>query len=111
MDKQEDGGLALEAIGYDGDSGGPAFIEVNGKLQIAGINSFGDCDPPEKCPYGSKDYFVRLGSEPAYSWIQSNKVDAGADGLAYNDCSDWPDADDLALYLSMVALISILSNL
>ena len=43
MDKQKDGGLELEAIAYSGDSGGPAFIEVDGKLQIAGVNSAGDC--------------------------------------------------------------------
>ena len=32
MDKQRDGGLELEAIAYSGDSGGPAFIEVDSKL-------------------------------------------------------------------------------
>ena len=110
MDKESAGGLELEAIAYDGDSGGPAFIEVNGALQIAGINSFGDCDPPEKCPYGSKDYYIRLGGDVAYNWIQSNMVDNGTIGVANSDCSDWPE-DDSASYLSLMALVVIITNI
>jgi len=46
----KNGGLPHEGLGGSGDSGGPAFIEKNGKLHIAGANSGGDC-----CKYGSTD--------------------------------------------------------
>lgn len=59
-----DGALPLEAMAWDGDSGGPAFIEVDGDLHIAGVNSYGDC-----CSYGDFDYYTRLGGA-AYEWIQ-----------------------------------------
>ena len=60
MDSPDSGkALELEAIGYDGDSGGPAFITVDGRLQIAGVNSHGDCDPPLKCPYGKRGWVAK----------------------------------------------------
>ena len=58
--------MPLEAIAWDGDSGGPALIEVDsetGELQIAGVNSNGDC-----CTYGDEDEYTRLGGI-AYDWI------------------------------------------
>jgi len=58
-----DGALDLEAMGWDGDSGGPAFIEVGGELHVAGVNSYGDC-----CSYGNFDFYTRLGGV-AYEWI------------------------------------------
>jgi len=65
MDKQINGGLPLEAIAWSGDSGGPAFIadEETGELQIAGVNSNGDC-----CKYGNEDEYTRLGGI-SYKWI------------------------------------------
>ena len=66
MNKQDDGGLYLEAIGWAGDSGGPAFIEVDGKLQISGTSSAGRC-----CDYGDTDAYCRLG-DFAWQWIQDN---------------------------------------
>ena len=50
FDKESSGGLPLEGLSFGGDSGGPAFIFLNGENYIAGVNSGGAC-----CYYGSKD--------------------------------------------------------
>ena len=42
--------LDNEALGWGGDSGGPAFITRNGETKIVGVNSGGGC-----CDYGSVD--------------------------------------------------------
>ena len=67
-------------MAWDGDSGGPAFIEVGGELQIAGVNSFGFC-----CQYDNMDYYTRLGGV-SYDWIRGI-----LDGSPINPtCSDYP---------------------
>ncbi len=38
----EEGITALEGLGAAGDSGCPAFIEIDGVAHIAGLNSWGD---------------------------------------------------------------------
>ena len=63
MTSPDEGALPLEAMAWDGDSGGPAFIEVDSELQIAGVNSFGFC-----CQYDNTDYYTRLGGV-SYQWI------------------------------------------
>lgn len=65
------------------------FIDVDGELQIDGVNSFGDC-----CNYGDRDYYVRLGGV-AYDWIQRNLANPQT---GYNDrienCHEWPKTGD-----------------
>ena len=80
MTSQADGGLPLEAMAWDGDSGGPAFIEVGGELQIAGVNSFGFC-----CQYDNTDYYTRLGGV-SYDWIKGILDGSPSDPT----CSDYP---------------------
>jgi len=53
FDSPEEGGLDLEALSWEGDSGGPVF--VGGK--VAGLNSAGDC-----CDYGDEDKYAFTGS-------------------------------------------------
>ena len=80
MSAPDDGALPLEAMAWDGDSGGPAFIEVGGTLKIAGVNSFGFC-----CEYDNTDYYTRLGGI-SYDWIQGILNDAPISPT----CSNWP---------------------
>ena len=68
------GGLDLEAIGWSGDSGGPALIERGGKLYVAGVNSGGDC-----CSYGSVDEFCRLSSKISQDFIHKSMIDNSYD--------------------------------
>ena len=65
LDRNFNGGLELEAIGWYGDSGGPALIQKYGKTYIAGVNSGGDC-----CDYGSVDEFCRLSSAISQDFIR-----------------------------------------
>ena len=58
-----DQGLALEAMGHNGDSGSAAFIDVDGTLLIAGVKSNG-----EDAFYGSKHAYTRVGDLNA-PWI------------------------------------------
>lgn len=64
----EPGVLPLEGVGAAGDSGCPAFIDVDGVPQIAGLNSFGDFDAGGGVAlYGSWDYQTRVSTYLA--WI------------------------------------------
>ena len=74
LDRTSHGGLDLEAIGWSGDSGGPALIERGGKLFVAGVNSGGDC-----CSYGSVDEFCRLSSKISQDFIQNSMIDNSYD--------------------------------
>ena len=59
-------GLALEAMGAEGDSGSAAFIDVNGTLIIAGVNS-----NEKEAIYGTKHQYTRVGDLNA-PWIKAN---------------------------------------
>lgn len=53
--------LPLEGVGAAGDSGCPAFIEVDGVRYVAGLNSYGDADGNVGiAEYGSFDYQTRV---------------------------------------------------
>ncbi len=51
-------GEDLEGISGPGDSGGPAFVERNDSLFVAGVSAFNDGEPI--CVYGSKEYYTRV---------------------------------------------------
>ena len=74
LDRPSHGGLDLEAIGWSGDSGGPALIERDGKLYVTGVNSGGDC-----CSYGSVDEICRLSSKISQDFIQKSIIDNSYD--------------------------------
>ncbi len=57
----EDGITPLEGVGAAGDSGCPAFIEVDGLLYIAGLNSWGEGPRGVRVgQYGAFDYQTRV---------------------------------------------------
>jgi len=57
----EDGITDLEGVGASGDSGCPVFIDVDGVIYIAGLNSWGDGGKGIKVgQYGSRDYQTRV---------------------------------------------------
>lgn len=91
--------LDLEAMDWAGDSGGPAFIEVDGTDKIAGVNSNGSC-----CYYGDEDEFTRLGSTFAYAWIEANIADSGVgNGVSIGDCTDWQGASYIMMGHAVLA--------
>ena len=66
MDRPEDGGLELEAMGYFGDSGSGALIERDGQLHVAGVYS-----NTEGAFWGSSHFYTRVGGYHA-EWIEAN---------------------------------------
>ena len=64
----DDGVTSLEGISGDGDSGGPAFIQSEGVLQIAGISSYQDENGNELGQYGVHEYYARVSDYD--DWIQ-----------------------------------------
>lgn len=59
-------GSPLEGVGGPGDSGGPAFIEKDGRLYLAGVSSASMDGKPGT--YGVVDVYTRVGSYRA--WIE-----------------------------------------
>ena len=59
-------GTELEGVGGPGDSGGPAFVEQNGRLYLAGVSSASMDGKPGT--YGVVDVYTRVGSYRA--WIE-----------------------------------------
>ena len=59
----------LEGTAGPGDSGGPAFIEIDGEPLVAGVSSLGE--PGEKGPgtYGAREHYVRVSTY--ITWIDS----------------------------------------
>ena len=105
MDTQADGGLALEAADWSGDSGGPALIDVSGTDKIAGVNSNG-----QGPGYGNEDEMTRLGSAFAYKWIQDNIADSTVgNGVSISDCEAWEGAGYLMLGPAAIALLAYLT--
>jgi hypothetical protein len=63
------GGTDLEGISGPGDSGGPAFITMNGQAFLAGVSSGQDSRATGKeGVYGVTEYYVRVSSY--YDWIK-----------------------------------------
>lgn len=63
------GALELEGISGPGDSGGPAFLETEGGLMLAGVSSWQDnTQQGVEGVYGVKEYYVRVSSY--ITWIK-----------------------------------------
>lgn len=75
LDRPGHGATELEGVGASGDSGGPAFLEVDGVRYLAGLNSWGDDCDVEVGQYGAADYQTRVSGFTA--WIDAH-VDTSA---------------------------------
>jgi trypsin len=62
------GGTALEGVCGEGDSGGPALLELDGALAIAGVSSWQDHDGPLGT-YGCVEHYARVSSRRG--WIRA----------------------------------------
>ena len=55
-----------EGISGDGDSGGPALIDVGGAWRVAGLSSWQDADDPDVGKYGVHEFYTRVSSYLAF---------------------------------------------
>lgn len=75
FDRPGEGATELEGVGASGDSGGPAFLEVDGVRYLAGLNSWGDDCNAEVGEYDAADMQTRVSGFTG--WIDSH-VDTSA---------------------------------
>lgn len=91
------GGTDLEGISGPGDSGGPAFIELDGTTYIAGVSSSNDdAGAAGPCRYGSHEYYPRVSTARPWieSTIQSGKAEPLPGGEPVTVTGDnWPDTN------------------
>ena len=83
----DDSALALEAVAWGGDSGGPAFMSEGGVNYLVGVNSGGKC-----CSYGDTDQYVRVASTLSREWI--DETIAADAALPIADCTPWAGAGE-----------------
>ena len=83
----DDSALALEAVAWGGDSGGPAFLSEGGVDYLVGVNSGGKC-----CSYGDTDQYVRVASTLSREWI--DETIAADAALPIADCTPWAGAGE-----------------
>jgi hypothetical protein len=58
----------LEGISGPGDSGGPAFIEVDNLLYVIGVSAYQKSNGFKEGHYGVNEYYTRVSSH--YSWLR-----------------------------------------
>jgi|GEM_PF-2548921 len=75
FDRPGEGATKLEGVGASGDSGGPAFLDVDGVRYLAGLNSWGDDCSAEVGEYDAADNQTRVSGFTA--WIDGH-VDTSA---------------------------------
>ncbi|TDF35799.1 trypsin-like serine protease [Alteromonadaceae bacterium M269] len=59
----------LEGISGPGDSGGPAFINIDSQLYVAGVSSYQVVNEFEEAHYGVEERYTRVSTY--YPWIES----------------------------------------
>ena len=95
----------LEGIGGPGDSGGPAFIEKNGQLYIAGVSSINSKrDATGTARYRSVEIYSRIATNT--SWIEAAlrheiKPDSVAETIS-DVRRSWPDTHGARLVKSFI---------
>jgi hypothetical protein len=62
------GGTDFEGISGPGDSGGPALLEVGGKLYTLGVSSTNSGGEGEHCKYGTTETYARVST--SREWIE-----------------------------------------
>ena len=64
-----DTATAQEGISARGDSGGPAFLELDSNLYVIGVSSYQVGNGVEEGHYGVMEYYSRVSS--SYAWLKS----------------------------------------
>lgn len=59
----------VEGISGPGDSGGPAFVEMNKQLYVIGVSAYQRRNGFKEGHYGVKEYYTRVSSH--YSWLRA----------------------------------------
>lgn len=80
-----------DLVTCNGDSGGPAFLTIDGVEYLAGIHSFGfGCIPPDNGDTRVDLYWESF----LLPWVQANDPTCGEDGVcARIGCTDDPDCE------------------
>ncbi len=76
-------GENLEGAAAAGDSGGPAYLERDGVLYLAGVDSTNSGDGVEAARYGTLDSFTRVSAHAAW-------IDATIAADPPSSLTDWP---------------------
>jgi|GEM_PF-254438 len=96
----------LEGISGPGDSGGPAFIERDGKLFVAGVSVFGEPGRQGRGTYGAKEAYTRVSQH--IDWLSKTVTTAANRPMAQSTDSiklpDTPAAKRLAEVLAAIEM-------
>ncbi len=85
-------GLEREGISGPGDSGGPALIEIDGKLFTIGVSAANDSPSGVHCAYESREYYARVSH--AAGWIKKTMTEqAATPGDEFGEVIDLADGD------------------
>lgn len=84
------GGTDLEGISGPGDSGGPALLEVGGKLYTLGVSSTNSGGEGEHCKYGTTETYARVST--SREWIEGA---VAADAPATVSAAEWGPATEV----------------
>jgi len=92
MNRASDGGLDLEGMAQDGDSGGSAtFEEDDGTVYLVGANS--GTSESNSCDYGSFDEYAKISGQPHSNFV-SKVLDPNDDSICpYQIWMDLTDDD------------------
>jgi hypothetical protein len=100
----EDGVTDLEGVGAAGDSGCPAFLDVDGTRYVAGLNSWGDGDRGIGIgQYGALDYQTRVSRFAGWlDEVIGSHADSGPEGEDHTGEGWWRVGLGAILGLSLV---------
>ena len=85
----------LEGISSRGDSGGPAFVELNKKLYVIGVSSYQVGDGHEEGHYGVREYYTKVST--TYPWLETLINRTPSPEVAKHAIVDAVKLDDLSL--------------
>ena len=98
----------FEGISSRGDSGGPAFIELNNERYVIGISSYQVGNGNKEGHYGVLEYYTRVSK--IYSWIKSVIKTTPQANIPKHKIIDAIVADDKILFEKLIDDISINSS-
>lgn len=97
----------LEGISGPGDSGGPAFIEKDGKLFVAGVSVFGEPGRKGRGTYGAREAYTRVSQQA--EWL-SKTMSATANQQAAQATTGPPKLPDTPAAKRLLEVLSAIET-